>query len=92
MMNTPGMQSLMRQILSNPSAFQSLINPANMQQFGQMFGNPAMAEQMRTLMGGANPQFIQAFSNPRVINALTQVHQAMQVLHEECPQLFPTNL
>ena len=91
-MNTPGMQSLMRQILSNPSTFQSLVNPANMQQFGQMLGNPAMAEQMRSLMGGANPQLLQAVSNPRVFNALTQIHQAMQVLHQECPQLFPTML
>uniref|UniRef100_A0A1I8B6L4 UBA domain-containing protein n=1 Tax=Meloidogyne hapla TaxID=6305 RepID=A0A1I8B6L4_MELHA len=90
MMNTPGMQSLMRQILSNPSAFQSLVNPANMQQFGQMLGNPAVAEQMRSLMSGANPQLLQAVGNPRVFNALTQMHQAMQVLHEECPQLFPT--
>ncbi|KAF7638194.1 hypothetical protein Mgra_00002422 [Meloidogyne graminicola] len=90
MMNTPGMQSLMRQILSNPSTFQNLINPENMQQFGQMLGNPAVAEQMRSLMSGSNPQLQQAVSNPRVFNALMQMHQAMQILHEECPQLFPS--
>lgn len=92
MMNTPGMQSLMRQILSNPSTFQNLINPENMQQFGQMLGNPAVAEQMRSLMSGSNPQLQQAVSNPRVFNALMQMHQAMQILHEECPQLFPSML
>uniref|UniRef100_A0A914LA37 Ubiquilin n=1 Tax=Meloidogyne incognita TaxID=6306 RepID=A0A914LA37_MELIC len=92
MMNTPGMQSLMRQVLSNSSTVESLLSSANMQQFGQMIGNPAMAEQMRSLMTNANPQLFQAMANPRVFTAMTQMHQAMQVLNEECPQLFSSML
>ena len=91
-MNTPGMQSLMRQVLSNSSTVESLLSSANMQQFGQMIGNPAMAEQMRSLMTNANPQLFQAMANPRVFTAMTQMHQAMQVLNEECPQLFSSML
>lgn len=91
MMNTPGMQSLMRQVLSNPGAMQSLLSPENMRHFGQMMGgmggSPALMEQFRS--GMANPQLMQAMTNPRVFNALMQMQQAMQVLREEVPQLFP---
>ena len=87
-MNSPGMQSLMRQILANPAAMQQLFNPDNMRHFGAMMGNSALAEQFRT--GMANPQMMQAMGNPRVFNALMQLQQALQVLHEEMPGVFPT--
>jgi hypothetical protein len=87
MMNTPGMQSLMRQVFSNQAAMQSLLSPENMNQFSQMLGNPQLADQVRSQMG--NPQMMQAMGNPRVFNALIQLQQALQVLHEEMPGMFP---
>uniref|UniRef100_A0A914ICR3 Ubiquitin-like domain-containing protein n=1 Tax=Globodera rostochiensis TaxID=31243 RepID=A0A914ICR3_GLORO len=73
MMNTPGMQSLFRQIASNQPV---------MQQLSQLSGQPQIASFM------ANPQMLQALTNPRVITALQQMQQAYQVLHQEAPQLF----
>jgi hypothetical protein len=87
MMNTPGMQSLMRQIFSNQAAVQSLFTPDNMRNFGQMMGNPALADQFRTTLG--NPQIMQAMGNPRVMNAIMQLQQALRVLNEEMPGVFP---
>lgn len=40
-----------------------------------------------------NPQMLQAMTNPRVLQAIMQIQQAMQVLHREAPGLFgPQNL
>jgi ubiquilin len=87
MMNTPGMQSLLRQVLSNQNATQSLLSPENMRQLGEMMGNPQLGDQMRT--GMSNPQMMQAMTNPRVLNAIMQLQQALRVLNEEMPGMFP---
>lgn len=46
-MNTPGIQSLFRQISSNPAAMQSLMSSDNMRQFSQMMSNnPGLVQQV----------------------------------------------
>jgi len=104
MMNSPGMQSLMRQMTSNPETMRSMLNNENMasmtnllsqnpdfmrQMLGAMPGvqaNPQLLQQMQNMM--QNPQTIQAMTNPRVLQALQQMQEAMQVLRTEAPQLF----
>ena len=47
MANSPGMQSLMQQMLDNPQLMQSMMNaPYTQTMFQQMASNPALAEQM----------------------------------------------
>lgn len=47
MMNSPGMQSLMQQIVDNPQLMQSMMNAPYVQSmFQQMGSNPELAEQM----------------------------------------------
>lgn len=35
-----------------------------------------------------NPQMIQAMMNPRVLQAIQQINEAMQILRTDAPQLF----
>lgn len=47
MLNSPGMQSLMQQIVDNPQLMQSMMNAPYVQSmFQQMGSNPQLAEQM----------------------------------------------
>ena len=47
MVNSPGMQSLMQQIVDNPQLMQSMMNAPYVQSmFQQMGSNPELAEQM----------------------------------------------
>lgn len=57
-------------------------------------GNPAMQEQLRQLMPQflqqmQNPEYRNAMTNPRVLQALQQIQQGMQVLQQEAPHLVP---
>ncbi|XP_072050623.1 ubiquilin-1-like [Amphiura filiformis] len=83
--NSPGMQSLLQQIGSNPSLVQNMMQAPYMQSLMQhMASNPDMAQQVirNNPMFAANPQlqqqmtqmlptFVQQMSNPEVQQALT---------------------
>jgi len=59
MINSPGMQSLMQQIVDNPQLMQSMMNAPYVQSmFQQMGSNPQLAEQMIL----NNPLFASAFT------------------------------
>lgn len=59
MMNSPGMQSLMQQIVDNPQLMQSMMNAPYVQSmFQQMGSNPQLAEQMIL----NNPLFASSFA------------------------------
>lgn len=59
MINSPGMQSLMQQIVDNPQLMQSMMNAPYVQSmFQQMGSNPQLAEQMIL----NNPLFASSFA------------------------------
>ncbi|KAI1716747.1 WD40-like beta propeller repeat domain-containing protein [Ditylenchus destructor] len=103
-MNTPGMQSLFRQMTSNPQAMSQFMNPEMLRSVNQMMQqNPAMRQQMMQMMPGvannpqvldqmqnmmSNPQAMQAMMNPRVMQAMQQIQQSYQVIREEAPALL----
>lgn len=48
LMNTPGIQSLFRQMSSNPAMMQSLMSPENLNQVNNLFAqNPGIIQQVR---------------------------------------------
>lgn len=50
-MNSPGIQSLMQQITSNPEALQSMMSPENMQMMQRMMSqNPGLMQQVSVLL------------------------------------------
>ena len=75
--NTPGMQSLMQQITSNPSMLQNMMNAPYMQAMMQsMAANPDLA---RNLLQ-QNPLYA---ANPQLGN---QIAQVLRLLHEKVGQ------
>lgn len=89
MSQSPFMQQMMQQLMSNPQTMTSLL------QNNPMFANnpqlaSQMAEQLPTLMERfSDPGVMQSMQNPRVLQALQQIQQGMQTLQQEAPELMP---
>ncbi|XP_077972160.1 ubiquilin-1-like [Styela clava] len=84
LMSSPYMQSAMNMMAQNPqmtaAAMQNNPMIANNPQLQSMI--PTMIQQMQ------NPEFQAAMQNPRVLQAMTQIQQGMDVLSREAPQLL----
>lgn len=66
MLNSPGVQSLMRQLTSNPETMRALFNNENMNNMSQMLSqNPAFMQQMFQAIPGmqGNPQILHQMQN-----------------------------
>merc|ERR1712055_712586 len=101
MFTSPGMQSLMSQMMSAPymqGIFRGLQdNPdqaAAILSNNPMFaGNPALQQQMSTMMPQLlqqmqNPQTQQLMSNPEALAAIMQIQQGMDRLRAAAPDLY----
>lgn len=87
MLSSPGVQSMMEAIASNPNLTESLMadNPL----FAR---NPAMQEQMRTMLPQMlhNPEMMNLISNPQALSAILQIQQGMETLRQTAPNLMGT--
>ncbi|KXJ11897.1 ubiquilin-1 [Exaiptasia diaphana] len=90
MMQSPYIQQMTQQMMQNPELMTSILRTNPMFQ-----GNPQLAEQfssrlpeMMTQM--QNPEMQRHMTNPRVIQALTQIQQGFQQLQTEAPDLVPS--
>lgn len=89
MLSAPYMRSMMQSMAQNPDlASQALMN-------NPLFaGNPQLQEQMRNqlptfLQQMQNPEALSTMTNPRVMQAITQIQQGLQTLQTEAPGLVP---
>jgi ubiquilin len=85
MLQAPYMQDMMASLASNPDLAQQMI--ANNPMFA---GNPQLQEQMRSMMPVfmqqlQNPAVQNMMTNPRAMQAIMQIQQGMQQLHQEVP-------
>ncbi|CAO1438277.1 unnamed protein product [Diamesa serratosioi] len=87
LVNAPYTRSMMDALAQDPNMAANLIGQSPMMQ-----GNPALQEQMRTMM----PQFLQQMqnpevqsmmSNPQALNAIMQIQQGMEQLRSVAPGL-----
>lgn len=135
MINSPGMQSLMQQIVDNPQLMQSMMNAPYVQsmfqqmgsnpqlaeqmilnnplfaskfcqfslwyemyltgEFFTLLGNPAMQEQMRTMLPTFmsqlnNPEIQNLVTNPQAMSAMMQIQQGMEQLRQVAPSFATT--
>nr|CAB3267468.1 ubiquilin-1 [Phallusia mammillata] len=85
MMNAPYMQNMMQTLGNNPELAQQILsqNPmfANNPQMAEML--PAMLRQMQS------PEMQALYTNPRAMEAMMQMQQAMQTLQQEAPGILP---
>jgi ubiquilin len=97
-LNSPGVQSLMQQISSNPQALRSIMSQENMEHMGRMMSqNPAFMEQvlqqsplvannpqLAQQMRNYMPQLTQMMSNPAAQQAMTnpRVMAALQQIQQ----------
>ena len=97
-MNAPGMQSLFRQITSNPNVMQNLVTPEAIQQMNNIMAqNPALMQQVVGSMSNLNtspammqqvqnnmPAISNALSNPNLMQAMSnpRVLQALQQIQQ----------
>ncbi|XP_071054787.1 ubiquilin-1 [Onthophagus taurus] len=90
MLNAPYMQNMLQSLAANPSVANNILAQNPLFQ-----DNPAMQEQMRTMM----PQFLQQLQNPEVqslitnpqaLNAIMQIQQGMETLRTAAPGLVNT--
>ncbi len=108
MFNSPGMQSLMQQMVDNPQMMQNMMNAPYTQSIFQQMGsnpelaesiilnnplfasNPAMQEQMRTMLPTFmaqlnNPEVQNLVTNPQAMSAMMQIQQGMEQLRQVAP-------
>merc|ERR1719430_1595826 len=88
MMSAPYMQSMFSSLASNPDQAASMLsnNPL-------FAGNPAMQQQMSTMMPQMlqqmqNPAVQQLMSNPEALQAIMQIQQGMDRLRQTAPDVF----
>ncbi|XP_065672403.1 ubiquilin-1 isoform X3 [Hydra vulgaris] len=89
MMESPVMQQMMNQMMSDPNIMSSVLqmnpmyanNPELASQISQQL--PQIMEMMQ------NPQTRTAFTNPRVLQAIQQIQTGIATLQAEAPQLMP---
>lgn len=87
MMNAPYTRSMMEAMQQDPNMAASLIGNSPILQ-----GNPALQEQMRTMMPQflqqmQNPEVQQMMTNPQALNAIMQIQQGMEQLRQAAPGL-----
>jgi len=113
MFNSPGMQSLMQQMMENPQLMQNMMNAPYTQSMFQNIssnpqlaeqiivnnplfaGNPAMQEQMRTMLPSfmtqmTNPEVQNLVTNPQAMSAMMQIQQGMEQLRQAAPSFAST--
>lgn len=89
MLQAPYIQTMMQTMSANPEMAQQILgsNPmfASNPQFQDIFFQylPTMMNQLQ------NPQMQTLLSNPRALEAVMQIQQALQQLQNEAPGLFP---
>lgn len=88
-MNSPFMQQMMQQVLSNPNMIASAVRNHPMHA-----NNPHLEEQITQQMPQImealqNPEIRTSLSNPRIFQAIQQIQQGVQTLQTEAPQLMP---
>jgi len=88
-MQSPFMQQMMQQIMSNPNMVASAIRNHPMHA-----NNPHLEEQITQQMPQImealqNPEIRSSLSNPRIFQAIQQIQQGVQTLQAEAPQLMP---
>jgi len=113
MFNSPGMQSLMQQMMDNPQLMQNMMNAPYTQSMFQNIssnpelaeqiivnnplfsGNPALQEQMRSMVPMfmsqmANPEVQSLVTNPQAMSAMMQIQQGMEQLRQAAPSFAST--
>ncbi|KAG5886909.1 hypothetical protein JTB14_004197 [Gonioctena quinquepunctata] len=90
MLSSPSMQSVMDALAADPTMANSLLanNPL-------LSGNPALQEQVRTMMPHVmqqmqNPEVANLMTNPQAMNAIMQIQQGMETLRQTAPNLLNT--
>lgn len=90
MLSAPYTQSMLEALVANPTAANAMLAENPLFQ-----GNPALQQQMRTMM----PTFLQQLQNPDVqqlvsstqaLNAIMQIQQGMETLRAHAPSLMHT--
>eukprot|EP00112_Aurelia_sp_Birch-Aquarium-sp1_P024465 Seg776.3 transcript_id=Seg776.3/GoldUCD/mRNA.D3Y31 product=Ubiquilin-1 protein_id=Seg776.3/GoldUCD/D3Y31 len=89
MMQSPYMQEMMNQMTRNPDLMNSVLRGHPM-----FANNPQLAEQISSQMPNfmqqmQNPAMQRAMTNPRVLQAITQIQTGIQQLQQEAPELLP---
>lgn len=84
-LTSPEVQSIMEAMTSNPNIADSLLNDSPF-----LGRNPAMQEQMRTMMPQLlhNPEVLNLMSNPQALSAIFQIQQGMETLRQAAPNLL----
>lgn len=87
MLNAPYTNNMLQALAADPEMASQLINQNPM-----FANNPALQEQMRTMMPQMlnqlqNPEMQQMMSNPQALNALLQIQQGMEQLRTAAPNL-----
>ncbi|VDD91580.1 unnamed protein product [Enterobius vermicularis] len=76
------MDGLLQQLISNPAVIQQIIQSEGMTNLAQMIQHdPSLIQALR------RPETMQAFMNPRVIEAFHQIHRGLDTLRREAPQI-----
>ncbi|KAE9548729.1 hypothetical protein FO519_008057 [Halicephalobus sp. NKZ332] len=96
MMNAPGMQDMMRSMMSNPEFMRTMMSPQMLQQARQMFGDSLppdedmsrLSEQFGSLI--SNPEVTTGLTNPRVMEAMNNIRTNIEIIRNEAPGLFRT--
>ncbi|XP_053669913.1 ubiquilin-1 [Anopheles nili] len=90
MLNSPATRSMMDALAADPAMAANLMN-----QNPLLANNPALQEQMRTMMPQLlrqmqNPEVQQMVTNPQALNAILQIQQGMEQLRSVAPGLMST--
>uniref|UniRef100_A0A182ND48 Ubiquilin-like protein n=1 Tax=Anopheles dirus TaxID=7168 RepID=A0A182ND48_9DIPT len=88
MLNSPATRSMMEALAADPAMAANL-----MSQNPLLANNPALQEQMRTMMPQLlrqmqNPEVQQMVTNPQALNAIMQIQQGMEQLRSAAPGLM----
>ncbi|PSN49001.1 Ubiquilin-1 [Blattella germanica] len=96
LLNSPGMQSLMQQMMENPQLMQNMLAAPYTQSMLQAFSaDPNMAaqiEQIRLMLPNflqqlQNPEVHNLMANPQALGALMQIQQGVEQLRNVAPGL-----
>lgn len=87
MMNAPYTRSILEAMSADPNMAANLINQSPL-----LAGNPALQDQMRSMMPQfmsqlQNPEMQQMMTNPEALNAILQIQQGMEQLRNVAPGL-----
>lgn len=89
MMQSPHMQQMMTQMTQNPDLMSNILRNHPM-----FANNPELSEQISSQMPNMmqqmqNPAVQRAMTNPRVLQAITQIQNGIQQLQQDAPELLP---